>query len=151
VDDPDIILLTETWCNSEISNSELAIDGYTLEAELRRDRTDTHNGLGGGLLVYTKIGLAIRNNDRFNGNKFVQFCAFTVIAPQPLNVIVTYRPPNSGRQNLTQLCDLLQNLDPNTIIVGDFNLPDINWQEDYAGSRGRPLLETVRECHRSAS
>jgi hypothetical protein len=44
-DDPDIILLTETWCNSEISNSELAIDGYTLEAELRRDRTDTHNSL----------------------------------------------------------------------------------------------------------
>ena len=56
---PDIILLTETWCNTTITDAALGINGYQLETELRIDRTDTVNGIGGGLLVYSKLGLKI--------------------------------------------------------------------------------------------
>ena len=49
---PDFILLTESWCNPSINNTDLSIPGYQLENELRRDRSDTLNGLGGGLIVY---------------------------------------------------------------------------------------------------
>jgi exonuclease III len=49
---PDIILLTETWCNDKIPDAALSLEGYRLETELRKDRTDTGNGVGGGLLVY---------------------------------------------------------------------------------------------------
>jgi hypothetical protein len=51
---PDIILLTEAWCNSTVQNASLAIENYKLETELRKDRSDTANGIGGGLLVYSK-------------------------------------------------------------------------------------------------
>jgi hypothetical protein len=52
--EPDIILLTESWCNSTTTDAALALEGYNLETELRRDRTDTSAGIGGGLLVYTR-------------------------------------------------------------------------------------------------
>ena len=45
---PDIILLTETWCNQSVSDATLTIPNYHLEAELRRDREDTTNGVGAG-------------------------------------------------------------------------------------------------------
>jgi Endonuclease-reverse transcriptase len=145
-DKPDIILLTETWCSQEIRNSELSLDGYNLEADLRRDRTDTNNGLGGGLLVFSKSGLALRNCDKFNNIDFNQFCAFTVMTEKPITIILTYRPPNSGKQNLEKLCEILQRAaNENTIAIGDYNLPDINWEPNRAGANGKILLKVLNE------
>jgi hypothetical protein len=124
-DKPDVILITESWCNSEVQNSELEIAGYNLVTELHRDRQDTQHGLGGGLLTYTKSGMAVQENEKFKNNPFIQFTAFSIMARCPLHIALVYRPPNSGRQNLQHLCDLLENLDQNTIVIGDFNLPDI--------------------------
>jgi exonuclease III len=105
---PDVILLSETWCNGEIGNGELELDGYQLETDCRRDRTDTTNGIGGGLLAYSKSGLATRTITRFNDNKFNQFCAFKLLTTKPLNIILLYRPPNSGMDNIDELCKLKQ-------------------------------------------
>ena len=58
---PDLILITETWCNDSISNAMLHIDGYSLNEELRCDRKDTANGIGGGLLVYSKNCITIKS------------------------------------------------------------------------------------------
>jgi hypothetical protein len=35
---PDLILLTETWCNEQILNAFLDIPGYELLQDLRKDR-----------------------------------------------------------------------------------------------------------------
>ena len=43
--EPDIILITESWCNDSISNGMLNIPGYCIEP-------DTLNARGGGLLVF---------------------------------------------------------------------------------------------------
>jgi hypothetical protein len=52
--EPDVMLLTETWCNSDITNAYLSIKGYELQPDLRCDRTDSDGGRGGGLLVYVR-------------------------------------------------------------------------------------------------
>ena len=70
---PDIILLTETWCNANTLDAALAIPGYQLETDLRTDRRDTTNGMGGGLLVYSRLGLKILSCDKFKENRFNQF------------------------------------------------------------------------------
>ena len=44
---PDVIALTETWCNEDISNAVLSIEGYELLPDLRMDRMDTGGGRGG--------------------------------------------------------------------------------------------------------
>ena len=83
---PDIILITETWLNRDISNSILQLEGYFIESTLRCDRTDTTNGIGGGLLVYVKHGNTILQTN--NMNTFNQFCQFKVLSDnnQDLNV-----------------------------------------------------------------
>ena len=48
---PDLVLICETWLNENDENVSLNLDGYNLEPELRKDRTDTVNGIGGLVVV----------------------------------------------------------------------------------------------------
>jgi hypothetical protein len=71
---PDIILVTESWCHERISDAYLAIPGFQLQPELRVDRMDTANGIGGGLLVYSRDGLDILPCDKvLNFNQYAKF------------------------------------------------------------------------------
>ena len=143
---PDIILLAETWCNASISNATLTLPGYQLEPELRTDRADTANGLGGGLIVYTRIGLKILPCDKFRTIEFNQFCCFNVQTKgEPLTIILIYRPPGAGYNNTAKLCEIMTSLEKQTLIVGDFNLPDINWMDMTSAARGRPVLEAAKD------
>ena len=45
--------------NNEVNDASLSINGYQVMTDLRRDRTDTARGIGGGLLVYAKDGLTV--------------------------------------------------------------------------------------------
>jgi hypothetical protein len=75
--DPNLILVTESWCNDQISNAFLTVLGFELVTDLRFDRTNTDRGRGGGLLMYAKkdlpiFVLPIDQNDDF------QYCKFKV-------------------------------------------------------------------------
>ena len=77
---PDIILITETWCNPSIDNSLLKIPDYDVHTDLRRDREDTQHGIGGGLLVYVGPGISIINrDDAESDSRFNQYCSFDVV------------------------------------------------------------------------
>ena len=118
--------MTESWCNNNIANNVLSLNGYNLSTDLRQDRRDTNNGIGGGLLVYARNGLVILPCDNYND--FNQFLCFNVILNDiKLHVILIYRPPSSNRDNLDKLCNIVSNAPSNTIIIGDLNLPKINW------------------------
>jgi hypothetical protein len=143
---PDIILLTETWCNSTILDASLALLDYNLECDLRRDRSDTAAGIGGGLLVYSKKELRILPIDKYDDKEFNQFCAFKISTTgEQLNLILTYRPPSSPQTNSVALCEILRKMDDNTILIGDINMPGIDWTKERADAKGRELLETVME------
>jgi hypothetical protein len=102
--EPDIILLTETWCNSTITNASLTLENYNLESDLRHDRNDTTAGIGGGLLVYSRKDLRILPCDKFDDNEFKQFCAFKISTTgEQLTIILAYRPPSSPQTNTTAL------------------------------------------------
>jgi hypothetical protein len=40
--------VTESWCNEDISNAFLSLDGYELVPDLIMDRETTARGRGGG-------------------------------------------------------------------------------------------------------
>ena len=108
VNKPDIILLTETWCNAATTDANLSIPNYQLETELRKDRSDTANGIGGGLLVYSKIGLKILPGDNLE-SKFHQYVTFKVLTKtEAVSIVLAYRPPNSGKENVETLSKLLK-------------------------------------------
>jgi len=86
---PDLILVTETWCRSDVTDAYLAVPGYKLQADLCKDREDTTNGVGGGLLVYAKLGLALLPGD--DEGVFTQHTCFKLLTCKDiLNIILLY-------------------------------------------------------------
>ena len=64
-------------------------------------------------------------------------CLFNKVltSEEPVTIVLIYRPPNSNNDNTDKLCKLTRNLQKNSILIGDFNFPKINW-ENGGGSGG---------------
>ena len=121
---PHIIAITESWTHKDITEAELKIEGYELVG--RSDREDTINGRGGGVLLYsnlTNISTVSLQTD------FHQILAVKLsnVGEDDLNLQVVYRSPNSSDLNNKNLLNHISNLSQNTIVIGDFNCPEINW------------------------
>jgi ribonuclease P/MRP protein subunit RPP40 len=123
---PDIIGITESWANSDISDSELHLDGYDL---FRCDRPIAAKG--GGVLLYVSEDLHAVE------------CTFTTSFPEhvwctikncnlvDLTVGVCYRTP-TDRLYTFDLHDSLRKLVKEVstrhfILMGDFNYRGIDW------------------------
>jgi Reverse transcriptase (RNA-dependent DNA polymerase)/Endonuclease-reverse transcriptase len=141
--DPDLILVTESWCNNQITDAFLALPGYELINELRRDRYDTDRGRGGGLLVYAKVDLRIivLPNDENNDDSF-QYCRFMI---SDITIYLIYRSPSSGSDSFSGMSTLLRNAEKNSVFVGDFNMPDIDWESGTARGRAKEVLDAVQD------
>ena len=102
------------------------MNGYNIINELRCDRFDTSNGIGGGLLVFSKEKLDILAYDKTNDfNQYVNFKIST--SNSYVNIVLIYRPPNCNVDNCDKLNNLVKNAPSNTIFIGDFNFPKIDW------------------------
>ena len=103
------------------------MNGYNIDPELRKDRTDILNGIGGGIIVYKKDGLMIKSRNVTNDfNQFLQFDILCEDDTSNLNITLVYRPPSSMDENTQELCKLLESAPENSIFIGDFNFPSID-------------------------
>ena len=123
---PDIIAGSETWLNPDIYNTELFNNDYEI---FRKDRLDSH----GGVLLAIKSNL-IAEEIKTEPNSKIEsvYCKISLPNSTPLIIGSLYRPPNSTTEYMTNLCNQLSDIKTkykNAIIwiMGDFNLPDINW------------------------
>ena len=143
---PDVILLTETWLNSDICSAAISLPGFEIIPDLRCDRAETAAGVGGGLIVYIKDGLKVvptQLNTDFN-----QCCSFNILTKRDtLSFILIYRPPSTGTDNYDKLCRLVEEVGEKSFIIGDFNMPGIDWEETEATGRGRQLLEAATRAN----
>jgi hypothetical protein len=131
--------LSETWCNANVTNAFLNIAGYNFQTELRNDRCDTANGVGGGLAVYTTNGLTVLPCDK--ASDFNQYCKFKIVnGCDVVYFYLLYRPPSSGQDSKDKICELFRAAEKNSVFFGDFNLPDIDWQTGAAGSRASDAI-----------
>ena len=147
---PDIICICETWTNSDTLNAFLSIDDYNIIC--RKDRTDTTNGIGGGLLVYAKKTLICKE---LTGDHFDQFnqCSAVDVKLQNGNnitVVLTYRPHNLYDEkdvtaNNELLCKMIKSVPKQCVIVGDFNYSDINWNNNTCTAKSKLFLDTVQD------
>jgi hypothetical protein len=137
---PDIIMVTESWCNSDISDAYLSINGYELKTELRMDRGDTGGGRGGGLIVYARSGLQILKLDQ--AVRHIQLVKFKV---SDIILHLVYRPPSAPVDSITELAAIVKGAAKGSLLVGDFNLPDIDWARGEARGRAGEFCEAVRD------
>ena len=119
--------MTESWCDDRITNSYLNIDGY--ELIVRQDRKDK---AGGGILFYSLKNInVVPGSSKNNFNQFVS-CEIPTVTGPNLTVYIVYRPPDSCDvnyvENVKLLCDLVEKSSENSLFVGDFNFPSIDWQ-----------------------
>ena len=116
--EPDFIMLTETWCNNTIEDALLTIPGYGME--IRKDREDTAQGIGGGLIVYARKGWRLEEEEKTND--FSQHCKFKVKCEGvELKFILIYRSPNAQPEATDKLIEIIEKVERNTFLIGDFN------------------------------
>ena len=114
----EIILLTETWCNDQITDMFLKIPGYELQIDLRRDRMDTRNGIGSGLLVYAKNGVNVLTLD--NVVNFNQYCTFKVgEKKEEQQIYLVHRSPNASEEQTDRLAELVISARKSSILIND--------------------------------
>ena len=133
----DIVCITETHFSREVLDAEISIQGYIA---FRNDRHFTiHNtddnspntdsiSNGGGSIIYV--------SERLNPTRIEEFKGCDSLAVQIstnvglVNVVCIYRSASlNSEQNslLLRAVNCLLESDTETMIVGDFNLPNISW------------------------
>ena len=121
------VALTETWLKSYVSDAQLQIPGYDIT------RCDRESRVGGGVLLYSHESMPQTSYDVFDDG----ICQglFAVFETSKVCIANIYRPPNAIAESFMTLLQFLRknieaiNDDSYQLnIVGDFNLPCIEWE-----------------------
>ena len=124
----DLFFCTESWLNSSIGDSVICPDGYSV---VRSDRMSRH---GGGCMVLHKNTTNITTVNIPTCNNFEILCIDVYVNKASIRFICVYLPPASSTEVVMSLCNVISSLLINspTYIVGDFNLPNINWKIPFS-------------------
>nr|VZI31626.1 unnamed protein product [Spirometra erinaceieuropaei] len=128
---PDVISLTETWLTQHVNDRELALPGYQMF------RRDMEGRQGGGVLTYVKNGLNVSDKtDNFSCSSEAIWLSNKVPSSPSLDVLTVYRPPRRDNMAYTRLLEELEKFAtrPDTLVMGDFNAPHIDWSSTRANS-----------------
>lgn len=120
---PDIISITETKIDDKIDDNEILGRNYTI---YRKDRVFR----GGGILVAIDNDSCIKVSDCMIGPGETITLVIQLHHKLRINLVSMYRPPNYNEQSLSDLQDIIEeNRSNNTVMIGDFNLPDLHWPD----------------------
>jgi hypothetical protein len=122
----DAIALSETRLYSYITDQEFFDDRYSI---YRNDLADD-GGRGWGVLLAVKDCYSSELIDSANGEGFEFLCVKVNFGNCNVFLIVVYIPPASNMYIFEKFYDCIESLngliDGNIVLVGDFNLPEIN-------------------------
>ena len=83
-------MVTETWLDDSITDSEIAIDGYTLQ---RKDR----NTNGGGVCLYVRNGLSFNKREDLEDQELeATWIDLNLKKTHPILIGAVYRPPKQS-------------------------------------------------------
>ena len=120
---PDILGLCETVLQKNNPDSQISINGFNV---LRKDRSDTREKYGGGLLLYSRQSLNIkRRTDIEISNIETLWAEVCLPTAKPFLICTVYRPP-SAYSEWTDLFEaelsVAQASGLELILMGDFNI-----------------------------
>ena len=122
----------------------MSISGYTIY------RGDRDKRIQGGTAIYVREDIVVSDHRAFSNS----WCELTMIHILSLNlaVIAVYRPPECNEEKFKEALLMIQSFldsleEPDTIIMGDFNMPSINWATDEIKAAGRSSDEINSAKH----
>ena len=124
-EDPDVVVGTESWLTESIATREIFPSHYNV---FRRDRL-TNNLRGGGVFIAVKDTLIASLENNLQTNCESIWISIHVQGLSPVFIGAFYRPPSSDNEYINELDLSLSKIPQNASVwlLGDFNLPDINW------------------------
>ena len=146
---PDIILLVETKLDSSIPTYSFLPFNYDA---IRNDR----NLHGGGVLIAVRNDIIADPQDKLNITCEIIWTKVHFVHKKSIYIASYYRPPNDYTASLAALHEFLSILyrtcktPPSVILAGDFNLPDINWENRCStnaqtAAKHNKLIEIIGE------
>ena len=131
---PDVIMGTESWLSPDVYDAEVFPPNYVT---YRKDRIDR---LGGGVFISVRDNLTSYKEDwNSDGNCEAIWCHVVDRSKKNYLLGCFYDPPDDCDLALSAFLDVLEERvrvpNQRILIGGDFNLPDINWN-DMTSKRG---------------
>ena len=123
--------ITETWLKNYISDAQVSLPGYTV---LRADRDVK---VGGGCLLYVHEDIVITKQMAWSDRQTSLVTGYS--DEQNLLLCCIYRPPDAEESSFKEAIGKLQDEidsicqrsgeEPEMVILGDFNLPQMDWND----------------------
>lgn len=123
-----IFCVTETWFKKNLTNSELVGDSNF--SIVRADRAKGIKTKGGGVCLYIPkhFSFTIKQTPSIPNVEYL--CVDFFFASFFFTLIVVYLPPDCNSSTFSNFCESITPfLSSNVLLVGDFNLPGINWSD----------------------
>ena len=142
---PDIVVITESWPKNHrfsLNAVEIKIGGYKI--------FHTPLGRGRGICIYIRENLPFKEVRLESNYDEYLALAMNLEKGEKLLVMAIYRSPNSSDDNNERLIELLDKINQtgytHQVILGDFNMPTIDWENDRASNRmAQKFLEQITE------
>ena len=124
-----MLVATETHLKQEIKDAEIYIDGFILY------RADRKNRPKGGVAIYLRKDIAHHTTMIDSGSN--EYVEYIILHNNKLNLVVAavYSPPGVPNDKLFDVMNRIQEQyneigqpSPSLIVCGDFNMPQIDWQ-----------------------
>ena len=130
--DFDVVCVSETWLNQDTADGEILPPSYTIH---RKDRTSVERERGGGVLIACRSDIAsIRRRDLEMDDYEILVCEFQPERSEKYVFVMCYNPPDGDGAQLefvTALGQIVENCEQlfnHVCVLGDLNIPDIDWE-----------------------
>ena len=137
IEKPDLLAVTETWLSDFVLDAELQVPGYNF---FRKDRKGRR---GGGVLLFIKDDLKVEHLENFSANEVESIWCLLKLNNISTRLGLFYRPPSYNAEQDKMLFDEIRShLNfKNTIIMGDFNFPCIDWKALTSTHQSKDFLD----------
>lgn len=136
LNDYNIIIFTESWLKDSINDDELGFHDFFVY-RCDRDYANLPVDRGGGVLIAIKKKYASQVVSNVSCGLFESLFVNVKIKSSNYLIGAVYIPPDSSRSTYSTYVDIVDDLlikyqDSNHILIGDFNLPLLNWDHYFS-------------------
>jgi hypothetical protein len=141
----DVILVCETWGNSNVSDAEFALQGFKM---YRSDRTQRQHG---GVVIYVRESIASLSASPVAGGvetyDDIVACSICLRNNEKMLVMCAYRAESNSATENEALFDVISSLSDQAyshiVLGGDFNYRDIDWLANDWSPRCNSFMEAI--------